>query len=105
MVRREQSVGRSQPFFYSVGDEEEEDADEDDEANRRVSARQVIAFRKIVDELAEPAEVDQELDADDVDQREDHAETHPDENGRQGSRKVYFPEQLHFVELEAAPDI
>src|ERR1043166_4641412 len=71
---RVRSGDRSQPSLNSVGEKEEHDADQDDEADRRVGAGQVVALGKIVDELAEAAEIDQELNADDVDQREDHAE-------------------------------
>ena len=40
---------------------------------RRVHGGQVVALGQIVDQLAEAAEVDQELDADHVDEREDQA--------------------------------
>ena len=63
------------------------DADQDDEADRRVGPGQIVALGELVDELAEAAEIDQELDADDVDQREDQAEPHADEDGRQRGGK------------------
>src|SRR5215470_5730614 len=96
------SGGRSQPSLEPVGEKEEHDADQDDEADRRVGAGEVVALREIVDELAESAEIDQELDADDVDQRKDHAEPQAHEDGRERGRKQDFPEQLELSEIEAA---
>ena len=55
--------------------------------DRRIGAGQVVALGEIVDQLAEAAEIDQELDADDVDQGEDQAEPDADENGRQRRRE------------------
>src|SRR5215510_4400027 len=68
------SVDRSEPSFDPFGEHEEQHADQDHEADRCVGAGQVVAFGQLVDELAEPAEIDEKLDADDVDEGEDHAE-------------------------------
>ena len=81
------------------------DADQDHEADRRIGSGEIVALGQLVDELPEPAEIDQELDADDVDQREDQPEPHADEDGRQRRREQYLPELLRGREVEAAPDI
>ncbi len=49
------SVDRPQPSLDPFGENEKAYADQDDEADRRVSAGQVVAFRQIVDELAKSA--------------------------------------------------
>jgi hypothetical protein len=49
--------------------------------------------------------IDQELDADDIDQRKDHSESQSDKDGRQSGRKQDFPEQLAAGQVETAPDI
>ena len=51
--------------------------------------RQVVALGKIVDELSEPAEIDQELDPDHVDQGEDQAEPHADDGGKPPVRECF----------------
>src|SRR5436190_14388122 len=88
------SGARSEPSFDPFGADEEQYADQDHEADRRVGPGKIIALGELVDELTESAEVDQELDADDVDQREDHAEPHADENSRQRRWNQDFPVEL-----------
>ena len=88
-----QSTGLSHRSSLSVSDEHAH-ADQDHEADRRVGARQVVALGELVDELAEAAEIDQELDADDVDQREDQPEPQADEDRRQRRREQDLPELL-----------
>ena len=80
-------------------------AHQDHEADRGIGAGEVVALGEIVDELAEPAEIDQEFDADDVDQREDQPELEADEDRRQRRGEQDFPEHLPRRELEAAADI
>src|SRR5262249_1548466 len=74
------SVDRSEPSFDPFGEHEEQHADQDHETDRRIGAGQVVALGELVDELAEAAEIDQELDPHDVDEREDHAELDADED-------------------------
>src|SRR3954465_4705396 len=88
------SGARSEPSFDPFGADEKQHADQDHEADRRVSPRQIVALGELVDELAEAAEIDKEFDADDVDERKDHAEPHADEDGWQRGRKQDFPIKL-----------
>src|SRR5581483_11393018 len=88
------SVDRSQPSFEPLRKHEDADADQNYEADRRIGAGEVIALRELVDELAEPAEIDQELDAYDVDQRKDQTQPQANEDGRQRGRKQNLPELL-----------
>ena len=80
-------------------------AGQDHEQDRAVGAGQVVALGELVDELAEAAEVDQELDADDVDHREDEPEPQADEDRRQRRRQQDLAELLRRRELEAAADV
>src|ERR1700752_1057286 len=77
------SAGRSQPSLGPFRGHEEHDADENDEANRGIDAGEVVTLGKLVDQLSEAAEIDQKLDADDVDQCEDQPEPDTDKNRRQ----------------------
>src|ERR1700691_3812986 len=97
--------GRCQPSLGPFGDHEENDADENDETDRRIDARQIVALGQIVDELAEAAEIDQILDADYVDQRENQPEPDADKNRRQRGRKQDLPELLRRRKLETAANI
>src|SRR5258708_2252639 len=65
---------RPQPSLEPLAQIEEADADQNDEEDRAVHSRNLEALREIGDELTEAAEIDQELDADDVDEGEDQAE-------------------------------
>src|SRR5438067_10940690 len=70
----------AEPSLDPFGDDKENDADEDDEADRRIGARQVVALGQFVYQLTEPAKIDEELDADYIDQGKNQAESHADEN-------------------------
>ena len=84
----------SQPSLEAFGEIEEHDRHQDHEQDRSVRAGQVVALGELVDELAEAAEVDQELDADDIDHREDEAEPQTHENGWQGGGQQDHAELL-----------
>src|SRR5215211_570793 len=98
-------IDRPEPSLQPFQNDEDADAHQNNEADRGIGAGQIIALGKLVDELAEPAEIDQELDADDVDQSEDQSEPQANEDGGQRGRKEYLPELLRAGEVKAAPDI
>src|SRR5262249_58265867 len=81
------------------------DAEQDDEAYRGIGAGGMVALGEPVDQLSEPAEIDQELDPDDVDEREYEPEPQPDEDGRQRRREQDLPELLGGREVEAPADV
>src|SRR6202011_5986160 len=91
--------------FHPAGDGEEAHAYQNDETDRRVGSREIVTLGELVDELPESAEVDEKLDADDVDQREDEPEPDADEHAGQRRGKQDLPELLGLRELEAAPDV
>src|SRR4051812_32930639 len=95
----------SQPSLQPFGEKKDAHADQDDKANCRIGTGKVETIRQFVDELAETAEVDEILDAHNIDQGKDQPEPHADEDGRQGRREQYLPELLPRREIEAAPHI
>src|SRR6476620_4289543 len=99
------SLDRSQPSLESFGENEDADADQDHEADRRIGAGKIVAFGKLVDELAKAAEIDQELDAHDIDQRENQPEPHADKDRRQRRRKQIFQDLLGGGRVEASPPL
>ena len=104
-MQKPRLIDRSQPSFGLFQRHEEHHAHQDHETDRRIGAGKVVALGKFVDELAEPAEIDQEFDADDIDQREDQSQPQADEDRRQGGRKQDLPELLSGIEIETAPNI
>src|SRR5579885_3907481 len=100
-----QLIDRSQPSLDALQRHEESDAYQDNEEDRRIGAGEVVSFGKVVDELAETAGIDEELDADDVDQREDQSEPHADEDRRQRGGKQDLPELLGAGQVEAPAHI
>src|SRR5262249_40900530 len=99
------SAGRSQPSLDPFRRHEEQEAHQNDQADRRIGAGEIVTLGKIVDQLAESAEIDQELDADHVDQRENQPEAHADKDRGQGGWKQDLPELLRRRELEAFADV
>src|SRR5689334_24812658 len=96
------SGARSEPSFDPFGADEEQYADQDHEAYRRVGPGQIVALGELVDELAQTTEVDEEFNAHNVDERKDHAEPHADEDGRQRRAKQNFPVELRGREFKAS---
>ena len=89
---RPASVDRSQPSLEPLRQDEHADTDQDHEADRRVGAGKIVALGQLVDELAEPAEIDQKLDTDDVDSAKISPSRTSDEDRRQRRRKQNLPE-------------
>ena len=85
---------RPQPSLDPFGEVEENDRDQDHEQDSAVGPGKVVPLGELVDELTEATEVDQELDADDVDHRENEAEAQAHEDRRQRRRQQNLPELL-----------
>src|SRR5439155_11575521 len=96
---------RTQPSLNSFGDVEEQHAHQHDKSNRCVSPGQVVALGQFVDQLTEAAEVDQELDADNINHREDQPEPQAHEYRRQRRGQHDLPEHLCRREVERAADV
>src|SRR5580658_9093946 len=105
MLAVRELTGRSQPSLGPFGYHKENYADENDKADRRIHAWQIVTFGKIVDELAQPAEIDQEFDCDHVDQCKHQSEPDADKDRQQRRGKQDFPELLRWCQLQTAPDI
>src|SRR6266576_3154597 len=99
------SVGPRQPSLDPLNDDEEDDAHQNDEADRGIGAGQVVTLGEVVDELAEAAEIDQEFDTNHIDQRKDQSELEAGEDRRQRGWKLDFQKHLQRGELETASDI
>src|ERR1043166_2641672 len=99
------SVARSQPSLHPAGHGEKAHAHEDDATDRRIGPGEIVSLGEFVDKLAQSAEVDEKLDAHDVDQCEDQPQPDADEHARQRCREQDLPELLRLRELEAAPDV
>jgi hypothetical protein len=98
-------IDRSQPALGLFQSHEKQDAHQDHETDRRIGAGEIVAFRKVVDELPKSAEIDEKFGADNVDKGKDQPKADSDKDGGQCRRKKYFPKLLRCLEIEAAPDI
>src|SRR5262249_54058874 len=76
-------VVRSKPSLGPFQVYKEQHADQEHEADRRIGAGEIITFGKIVDELAEPAKIDEKFGADNVDKGEDQSKADTHKDGRQ----------------------
>src|SRR5262249_49828905 len=103
--RKIELVDRPQPSLGFLERHEKQHAHQDHEADRRVGACKIIAFGKVVDELPETAEIDEEFGPDDIDQCEYQAKADAYKDRWKGRGKEDLPKLLRRRQLEAAADI
>src|SRR5919201_53482 len=94
------SIHRSEPSLQPLGQDEHANAYQDHETDRGVRSCKIVALGKLIDKLAEAAEIDQKFDADDIDERENQTESQPYEDGRQCGGKQNLPELLRRRQIE-----
>src|SRR5260221_12694106 len=88
------SIHGSQPSLEPLREDEHGNTDQDHEADRGIGSGEIVPLGKLVDKLPKTAEIDQKVDADDIDEPEDQTEPQAREDGRQRGGSKHVPKLL-----------
>src|SRR5258707_12995528 len=95
------SIHGSQPSLEPLREDEHGNTDQDHEADRGIGSGEIVPLGKRVDKLPKTAEIDQKVDADVIDAREDQTEPQYDQDVGQRGGKQKLPELLGGPQSEA----